>query len=162
MSQVWRLQSGKVVVNHGGNVEILTPPVGVSYDIKQKRWRVWTLDKDNNWMAEYASVAHHGSVRKALEAAAAMRDRALSFLLTVRLLPRIRRGYTPIEVGGLYAVYDPNVKRRRYFTSEAAADAFNNQAVKEWVIGNLYDPASMVERRKLMSLSFTGEGVPCI
>lgn len=154
VSQIWRLASGNVVVTEGGVTRVLTPPVGVSYCILTRRWVAFIAGDGVEWTRAYFPIKTVGVV-KALEQAAACRELSISYLLNVRLLPRIRRGYTVREVNGLFAVYDPLSKCRRFFSSKEHAVAYNLQAIEDWVKANTFNRRKMITIRTQLPLDFT-------
>lgn len=160
MTQIWKLSSGKVVAVEGGVTQVLTPPTGVWYDFDKRRWVALIPGTEKDWMNVYFPIKQVGAVR-ALEQAASCREIAMSFLfnhkktlLNRRLLPRIRRGYTVKEVNGLYAVYDPLSKCRRYFSEMKHAVAYNIQAIEDWAKYYAFDREKMVEIRTQLTLDF--------
>lgn len=157
MAQAWKLSSGKVVAVEGGVTQVLTPPVGVHYDLPRRRWVAMIADGKTDWIKQYFPISNGGIV-KALELATATRELSLKMILNYRLLPRIRRGYTVRKVGDLYAVYDPLDKRRHFFTKEAQARAYNDIATNAWIVDKTYDKKTMVEIRTQLDLNFTSVG----
>lgn len=153
MAQIWKLTTGKVVAVEGGVTRVLTPPTGVHYDFPRRRWVATVVDSKGEWAQAYFPIKTVGA-QTALEQASLARELSLNFLLHRRLLPRVRKGYTPRVVNDLYVVWDPVSHTRRFFTDEKHAKAFNDGCVKEWLDLYKYDRDTMVEIRTQLKLDF--------
>lgn len=144
MSYVIKLDSGKVVVNEAGVTKVLTPPKGVSYNEDSNRWSTSILNKHGDWTSRSWSVNKHGII-DGFEMAVEARNDSLNFLLTRRMLPRIRRTYVPLERGVLFVVRDPIDKIYRSFSTLEHAKQFNLDITAAWMDLYKFDMNTMIQ-----------------
>jgi len=142
---VFKLEARKIVVSENGSSKLLHLPCGVSYSEDAERFSAGVINKETNgWSSRSWSVKKHGAIG-AFELAVEAREESLSFLLTRRMLPRIRNVYTIRVVNGLYVVRDPLNKCYRMFATEASAKAFNKAITAEWINANRFNKLTMIE-----------------
>jgi len=142
--KAYKLEGRKVVLSENGVSKVIIPPVGICFSEIRNTWQANILDDEGNWMAVRYSANTHGFM-EALQMAMDVRELSLTFLLNVRMLPRLRKAYDIKEVGGLYRVRDPIEKCYKFFTSRKFAEAFNKEVTAKWVDKHTFDTNEMVQ-----------------
>lgn len=142
---VFKLEARKIVVSENGTSLLLRLPCGVSYSEDAERFYAGVINKETNaWATRSFSIKKHGGVG-AFEQAVEAREDSLNFLLTCRMLPRIRNTYNIRVVNGLHVVRDPLNKTYRMFSTEASAKAFNKSITEEWINAQRFNKLTMIE-----------------
>lgn len=143
--RVFKLEARKIVVSENGGSKLLQLPCGVSYSEDAERFSAGVINEETGgWSSRSWSIHKHGAIG-AFELAVEAREESLSFLLTRRMLPRIRNVYTIRVVNGLYVVRDPLNKCYRMFATEASAKAFNVAITGEWINANRFNKLTMIQ-----------------
>lgn len=143
--KVFKLENRKVVVSENGVSKVCTAPSGVSFSEAGMCWNAWVIDPVTNcWKGLRFSVKKHGAI-EAFKMAVQAREESLSFLLTRRLLPRIRKQYEYRQIGDFFMVRDPLAKKTRKFATLKDAVRFNTEITDEWKLTYTFNKASMIE-----------------
>lgn len=143
--RVFKLEARKIVVSENGTSKLLHLPCGVSYSEDGERFYAGVINEETNgWASRSWSIKKHGAI-SAFELAVEAREESLSFLLTRRMLPRIRNTYTIRVVNGLHIVRDPLNKCYRMFANAESAKAFNKAITAEWINANRFSKLTMIE-----------------
>lgn len=143
--RVFKLEARKIVVSENGTSKLLHLPCGVSYSEDAGRFYCGVINKETNgWATRSWSVKKHGGIG-AFEQAVEAREESLTFLLTCRMLPRIRNTYNIRVVNGLHVVRDPLNKTYRMFSTEASAKAFNKSITEEWINAKRFSKLTMIQ-----------------
>jgi len=168
--RVYKLKARKIVVSENGVSKVLNLPCGVSYSEEGERFYAGVINEETNgWATRSWSIKKHGAI-SAFEQAVATREESLSFLLTKRMLPRIRNTYNIRVVNGLHVVRDPLNKCYRMFATAESAQAFNKAITAEWINANRFSKITMIqpyinindtwsERRPSVLLSLKGSEI---
>jgi hypothetical protein len=140
-----KLNARRVVVSEAGVTKVINLPCGVSYSEDHQRFYAWVIDpQTDSWKGKSWGAKKHGAI-EAFENAVEAREESLSYLLTRRLLPRIRRPYEIREISGLFYVRDPLAKKYRMFSTLAQAAKFNIDITKEWIGEYTFDKLTMIQ-----------------
>lgn len=150
---VFKLSNRSVVVSEGGISKVLTPPSGVNYSEKADRWNTWVLDENADWVNKSYGCKTYGVI-EAFEMAVEAREKSLKFLLTRRMLPRIRHLMRPVpdhsrsvqlNADGKFVVRDPLRKKYHQFLTREDAQKFNVAVTEEWKLEYRFDKLSMIK-----------------
>lgn len=143
---IFKLSTRRIVVSEGGVSKVLNLPCGVSYSEESGRFQTHVINEvTHGWRSRSFSARKHGAI-EAFEMAVEAREDSLTFLLTCRLLPRIRRAYEIREINGLFVVRDPLAKKYRMFSTLKSAAEFNTSITKDWIEEKRFNKLTMVER----------------
>lgn len=144
---IFKLDNRKVVYSENGVSKVVLPPVGVSFSESKNSWQANILDDKDEWMSVRFNANVHGFM-SALDQAIEVRELSLKFLLNRRMLPRLRKAYEILQVGGLWRVRDPVEKSYRFFSTKAQAAAFNKTVTEQWIAKYTFDMDEMVQPYK--------------
>lgn len=142
--RVFKLEQRKIVVSENGVSKVLHLPCGVSYSEDAERFYCSIInDVTNGWKTRSWGIKKHGAI-EAFEMAVEAREDSLDFLLTRRLLPRIRKAYEIREIDKKFIVRDPLAKIYRKFATLRAAFDFNESITREWIAEYAFDKRNMI------------------